>query len=112
MDEDGARKLLRDERAEVQRLLSDTGTAQQLDRTAGRETGDSADAAQVLTAEGVDDAFAAGLRERLAALNRAEARLDRGVFGRSIRSGLPIPDERLEADPTAELAVEEAAAEP
>ena len=28
--------------------------------------------------------------------------------GRSVRSGAPIPDERLEADPAAELTVEEA----
>ena len=44
----------------------------------------------------------------MAALERAEERLDRGVYGRSVRSGLPIPDERLEADPAAELTVEEA----
>jgi RNA polymerase-binding transcription factor DksA len=29
-----------------------------------------------------------------------------------VRSGLPIPEERLEDDPTAELTVEEAADEP
>ena len=46
-----------------------------------------------------------------AALDRAEQRLAAGSFGRSIRSGRPIPDERLEADPAAELTVEEAAEE-
>jgi len=45
------------------------------------------------------------------ALERAEARLAAGSYGRSVRSGRPIPDERLEADPLAELTVEEAAAE-
>ena len=35
---------------------------------------------------------------------------DAGSYGRSVRSGQPIPDERLEADPLAELTVEEAAA--
>ena len=40
---------------------------------------------------------------------RAEQRLDDGTYGRSIRSGDPIPDERLRADPAAELTVEEAA---
>ncbi len=35
-------------------------------------------------------------------------RLDDGSYGRSVRSGVPIPDERLEADPAAELTVEEA----
>jgi len=48
------------------------------------------------------------LRDRLAAITRAEQRLKDGTFGQSIRSGLPIPDERLEADPAAELTVEEA----
>jgi len=108
MDDNRARALLQAERAEAERLLSDTAAAQQLDQTVERKTGDSADAAQALTDEEMDDAFAAGLRERLAALDRAEDRLQMGAFGRSIRSGLPIPDERLEADPAAELTVEEA----
>jgi len=48
-------------------------------------------------------------RSQLANRDRALARLDSGIYGRSIRSGVPIPDERLEADPAAELTVEEAA---
>jgi DnaK suppressor protein len=52
---------------------------------------------------------AAGLRDRLAALDRALQRVDDGSYGRSIRSGALIPDERLEADPAAELTVQEAA---
>ena len=40
----------------------------------------------------------------------AEARLAAGSYGRSVRSGQPIPDERLAADPLTELTVEEAAA--
>ena len=55
-----------------------------------------------------DDAIAAGFQERLAALDRAEQRLEQGTYGLSIRSGEPIPDERLEADPAAELTVAEA----
>jgi len=62
-----------------------------------------------LTAEEVDDAIAGGLRERLAAIDRAERRLEEGAFGLSVRSGLSIPDDRLEADPAAEFIVEEAA---
>jgi RNA polymerase-binding transcription factor DksA len=50
------------------------------------------------------------LRARWAALQRAEARLAAGSYGRSVRSGQAIPDERLEADPLAELTVQEAAA--
>jgi DnaK suppressor protein len=54
---------------------------------------------------------AAGLRDRLAALDRALQRVEDGTYGRSIRSGALIPDERLEADPAAELTVQEAAAD-
>ena len=38
---------------------------------------------------------------------RAEARIAEGTYGRSVESGLPIPDERLEAEPLAERTVEE-----
>lgn len=112
MDEDEARARVRAERAEVRRLLEDTEAAGQQDRAAEDEPGDVGDQAQALAAEGMDDALAERLRNRLAALDRAEQRLDNGTFGRSIRSGLPIPDERLEADPAAELTVEEANARP
>jgi hypothetical protein len=50
------------------------------------------------------------LRARWEALQRAEARLAAGTYGRSVASGQAIPDERLEADPLAELTLEEAAA--
>ena len=42
-------------------------------------------------------------------MERAEARLAAGTYGLSIESGKPIPDERLEAVPTAERTVEEEA---
>jgi DnaK suppressor protein len=109
MELERARSLLDAERARVQQLLADLGTAQADDREAERETGDLADPAQPLAEQGVDDAVAAGLRDRLEALDRALQRLDDGTYGRSIRSGAPIPDERLEADPAAELTVQEAA---
>jgi DnaK suppressor protein len=111
MDEQRARQLISRERSEVMRLLDDAAEAQRLDHAEEREVGNAADAAQALTSEGVDDAFVVDLHERLASLGRAEARLDHGTYGRSIRSGLPIGDERLEADPAAELTEEEAAAE-
>jgi len=47
------------------------------------------------------------LKGELAALERAEARLAIGTYGRSIESGETIPDERLEANPLAERTVEE-----
>jgi DnaK suppressor protein len=52
-----------------------------------------------------------GLRERLATVERALQRLDDGTYGRSLQSGAAIPDERLAADPAAELTAEEAAQE-
>lgn len=109
MNEERARAMLLSERAEVQSLLADTQRAGAEDRAAEADTQDISDAAQPLSAEGMDDAIADSLRNRLAALDRALQRLDAGTYGFSVRSGLPIPDERLEADPAAELTVTEAA---
>jgi DnaK suppressor protein len=107
MELERARSLLTAERTQVQQLLTNLGTARADDHEAER---DAAYPAQPLAQQGVDDAVAAGLRDRLAALDRALHRVDDGSYGRSIRSGAPIPDERLEADPAAELTVQEAAA--
>ena len=115
MDNEQARARLLAERAEVEGLLRDTERAGQEDRETEddvAETGDYEDAAQALAAEAQDDSVADTLRERLDALNRALQRLDDGTYGRSVRSGVPIPEERLEADPAAELTVEEARARP
>ena len=112
MNEERARELLQAARAEAQAGLKYTEGSGREDRAAENDTGDIADPAQSLTAEGMDDAIAASLRNRLDAIGRAEQRLGNGTFGRSVRSGLPIPDERLEADPAAELTVEEARQEP
>jgi RNA polymerase-binding transcription factor len=108
MNDDHARALLDAERTRVQAILDDTLTAGQEDRAEANEPGDLTDPAERQTAEEVDDAVSGSLRERLAAIDRAERRLDEGTFGYSIRSGVPIPDDRLEADPAAELTVEEA----
>jgi len=110
MDENRARSLLQAERAEVQALLAGSEQAGQEDRETEDEEGgvDSVDPATSLTAEGMDDAISQSMRDRLAAIDRALKRLDDGTYGRSVRSGKPIPDERLEADPAAELTVEEA----
>jgi len=111
MDLEQARSLLTAERERVQRQLADTRTVQSEDHVAEADTGDIADPARSLTEQGVDDAVAAALQDRLAAIDRALLRVDSGDFGRSIRSGDPIPDERLQADPAAELTVQEAAAD-
>jgi DnaK suppressor protein len=68
---------------------------------------DPANLASDLLQDELDEGRVEDLREQLAAVARAEERLAAGTFGRSIVSGDPIPDERLEAFPTAELTVDE-----
>lgn len=108
MDAAKAKELLQAERLRVENLLSEMDDAGREDRTAANQPGDMFDSAEPLTREGSDDSVRAELQERLAAIDRAEQRLAAGTFGRSVRSGQVIPDERLEADPTAELTVAEA----
>jgi DnaK suppressor protein len=108
MDEERARSLLDAERARVQELLAVLGADELAERAGSGELTDAGDQAQELTAQGTDGLVADDLRQRLAALDRAERRLEAGTYGRSARSGIAIPDERLEADPAAELTVEEA----
>ena len=112
MDHDRARSLLLAERAEVADLLAGTESSAQEDRETEDEDAQvyDSDAAPDLVAEGMDDAIAESMRDRLAAIDRALKRLDDGTYGRSVRSGLPIPQDRLDADPAAELTVEEARA--
>lgn len=109
MDDQRARELIDAERRRLEQLIRDTEGDARSEADATGERGDMDDDAERLTAEGTDDAVLAGFRERLAALDRAEERLAAGTYGRSVRSGAPIPDARLEADPAAELTVQEAA---
>jgi DnaK suppressor protein len=69
---------------------------------------DPANQASDLYQDELDEGRAGDLRDELAAVERAEARLAAGTFGLSIESGRPIPDDRLEAVPTAERTAEEA----
>jgi DnaK suppressor protein len=109
MDVEQARALLSAERTRVEGLLRLTKSAGEDDRNEANAGGDMSDPAERLTAEQGDDAISAGLVDRLSAIARAEKRIDDGTYGFSIRSGQPIPDERLEGDPAAELTVDEAA---
>ncbi len=108
MDDDRARQLLSDERTRVENLLDAVRGDSQSDRSAANDHGDMSDSSELLVSEGTDDAVANSLTLRLAAIERAEKRLAAGTYGLSIASGAPIPDERLEADPAAELTVDEA----
>ena len=108
MEQARAKELLHTERLHVEHLLAEVEEMGGDDRTAANQPGDMFDSAEPLTKEGVDESVKAELQERLAAIDRAERRLEAGDYGYSIRSGQPIPDDRLEADPAAELTVEEA----
>jgi len=108
MEDETARELLRQERTRTDRLLSDAMGEGSDDRTAANQPGDMFDSAEPLTREGVDDSVIAQLQRHMAAIDRAEERLKAHTYGKSVRSGNPIPDDRLRADPTAELTVEEA----
>jgi len=111
MDERKARKLLTAERAEVASLLAQTEESVSEEQQVTDTPGDSGDAGLPLTEEAEDQAVADQLSDRLAAIDRALARIEAGTYGRSVLSGKPIPQERLEADPAAEMTVEEARAQ-
>jgi DnaK suppressor protein len=111
MEDQVAKGLLDAERARVEALIAETEADSRANKAEEDEPGYWSDAAQPMTAEENDDEVRTRLRGRLAAISRAEARLAAGKYGLSVRSGDPIPDERLEADPAAELTVAEAAAD-
>jgi DnaK suppressor protein len=108
MDPDRARQLLADERERIEQSIAALG---------GHDPDGDAERAEPGDRDSEDlyqDEFDAGraeeLKEQLAAVERAEERLAAGTYGLSIESGEPIPDQRLEAVPTAERTVEEEAA--
>ena len=104
MDAERARELLASERSRIERALA---------RAAHEGDGDTADqddpgnTGSDLYQDEYDEGLRAELQEELAAVERAEARLADGTYGLSVQSGMPIPDERLEAVPAAELTVED-----
>jgi DnaK suppressor protein len=104
VDRDRAKHLLADERRRIESALARLQRAD-VGELAGQD--EPADRASELYADELDEGISEGLREALAALERAEARLEQGTYGLSVESGEPIPDERLEAFPTAERTIEE-----
>lgn len=72
-----------------------------------QQTGETWGLGTDLEMEGVEMALLVSLRGRAAAVDRAAARIGAGTFGRSIESGGPIPNDRLEAAPLAERTIEE-----
>jgi DnaK suppressor protein len=102
MDPDRARQLLARERERIETAIAELGPVATADQD---EPGDRD--SEDLYQQEFDEGRAQDLREQLAALERAEARLADGSYGLSVESGEPIPDERLEALPTAERNVDE-----
>jgi DnaK suppressor protein len=111
MDEERARAVLREERHRLELLLTSVDADHDGVAPADEASEDLVDGADRRTLEETDEAVARQLTSRLEALRRAEDRLAAGTYGRSVLSGRPIPDERLEAFPLAELTVDEEAAQ-
>ena len=105
MDPARAKELLARERAQVEQEIAALEREGPEEGDARKEPGDND--SEGLYQDEFDAGLLADLKERLAAVERAEERLAAGTFGLSTRSGEPIPDARLEAFPTAELTVEE-----
>jgi DnaK suppressor protein len=104
MDAERARELLDAERERIERALSRLGPVDDSEEADEYDPGNLAsDLYQDELNEGLED----DLREQLAAVERAEERLAAGTYGLSVESGQPIPDERLELLPAAELTAEE-----
>jgi len=104
VDADRASELLRAERARIERALARTGHQDDGEEADEQDPGNLA---SDLYQDELDAGLRADLEQQLAAVERAEARLAAGTYGRSVASGESIPDERLEVFPTAELTVEE-----
>lgn len=105
MDPRRARELLAREREQIEQAIATLKREGAQESDERREPGD--ENSEDLYQDEFDAGRARDLRERLAAVERAEARIEAGTYGLSILSGEAIPDERLEAFPTAELTVEE-----
>lgn len=106
MEQARAKELLAAEREQIEKDIAANARGGPEEGDEHHEPGDHD--SEGLYQDELDAGIAADLRERLAAIERAEERLAAGTYGLSVRSGEQIPDARLEANPTAELTVEEA----
>jgi DnaK suppressor protein len=107
MDPDRARELLARERERIETAAASLEGEGPLESDDRIEPGDRDN--EDLYQDELDEGRRQELQNDLSALERAEARLAEGTYGRSVESGEPIPDGRLEALPTAERTAEEEA---
>jgi DnaK suppressor protein len=114
MDAERARELLAGERRRIEDSIGAlererSGSIESAaDEPSGEEQHPADEATDVYEQER-DEGMLEDLRRELEAVERAEARVADGTYGVSVESGQRIPDERLEAMPTAERTVEEEA---
>lgn len=104
MSPEHARELLQAERSRIERALAARGHQDDAEEA---DDQDPSNLAADLAQDELDEGLREDLEAQLAAVERAEARLEAGTYGLSVESGEPIPDERLEIHPTAELTIEE-----
>jgi DnaK suppressor protein len=99
VDSERVRQLLARERERIEQAIAEFASPEL------HESGDSD--SETLYQNEFDATQAADLAPQLEAVERAEARLAAGTYGLSVESGEPIPDARLEVQPTAERTVAE-----
>ncbi|HEY7420473.1 MAG TPA: hypothetical protein VH541_00570 [Gaiellaceae bacterium] len=104
MNPERARELLQAERSRIERALAQAAHENDAEEVDDQDPGNLA---SDLYQDELNEGLREDLEDQLAALQRAEARLVAGTYGLSVQSGEPIPDERLEVVPTAELTVDE-----
>ena len=102
MDPERAKERLAAERARIEGELKE-----HLEPDTSGEPEDSGDEANDLEQASTDSALVEELRRTLDEIGRAEQRIEDGTYGKSVVSGEPIPDGRLEAIPWADRNVDE-----
>jgi DnaK suppressor protein len=106
VDSERARALLTRERDRIEQELASL----RVDRGDGELSNvdqHTADSGTELFEVERDRSMIERLQNELAAVERAERRLEEGTYGVSVESGEPIPDGRLEAVPWAERTAQE-----
>jgi len=103
VDAERARQRLAEEREQIQKQIAELGQSV----TATDETPDFGDQGSDLQEDETEFGLRQDLQQVLEQIEKAEGRIEDGSYGKSVISGEPIPDERLEALPWADRLVEE-----
>lgn len=107
MEPDRARELLSRERQRIEEQLARLRSPRS-DELADYDQ-HPADSGTETFEQERDEGIAERFEDELAAIERAERRIDEGTYGKSVESGQPIADARLEVIPWAERTEEEEA---